>query len=48
MTKPGFSPAAERNKQPILAALRNVHAPLLLDVMSPTWLPLAAPALDAI
>ncbi len=28
--------------------LRNVHAPLLLDVMSPAWLPVETPLFDAI
>lgn len=103
MTEPAYSPAAERNKQPILEVLQhilpargvaleiasgtgqhvawfaqhlpqwtwqptdsqvgaldsvaahiaqgrlaNVRAPLLLDVMSPAWLPLATPPFDAI
>ena len=49
MSHPDLSPAAERNKQPILDVLRhvriarqalsNVRAPLLLDVMAPRWLP---------
>jgi len=103
VTEPAYSPAAERNKQPILEVLQhllpaqgtaleiasgtgqhvawfaqhlpqwtwqptdsqvgaldsvaahiaqgrlaNVRAPLLLDVMSPAWLPLATPPFDAI
>lgn len=103
MTEPAFSPAAERNKQPILGhllqvlpdhglaleiasgtgqhvawfaqhmphwtwqptdadapalnsidahiaqgRLANVRAPLLLDVMSPVWLPADTPLFDAI
>jgi hypothetical protein len=103
LPEPGHSPAAERNKQPILDVLRqllpahgraleiasgtgqhvcwfaqhlkdwtwqptdsyagalesisayiardqlgNVQAPLLLDVMSPAWLPVATPLFDAI
>ena len=103
MNQPAFSPAAERNKQPILEVLQqvlpahgsaleiasgsgqhvawfaqhlpqwtwqptdadapalnsidariaqgqlaNVRAPLLLDVMSPVWLPADTPAFDAI
>ncbi|NVO05606.1 MAG: DUF938 domain-containing protein [Rhodoferax sp.] len=103
MNEPAFSPAAERNKQPILEVLQqvlpahgaaleiasgtgqhvawfaqhlpqwtwqptdadapalnsidahiaagklgNVRAPLLLDVMSPVWLPEDTPAFDAI
>ncbi len=103
VTEPAYSPAAERNKQPILEVLQhllpaqgtaleiasgtgqhvawfaqhlpqwtwqptdsqvgaldsvaariaqgrlaNVQAPLLLDVMSPAWLPLDTPPFDAI